>query len=60
MLNFTFHNPTRILFGEGRIKDLAKEIPKEAKILVTYGGGSIKRNGVLDEVKAALQGYDMA
>jgi NADP-dependent alcohol dehydrogenase len=60
MLNFTFHNPTRILFGEGRIKDVAREIPKEAKVLVIYGGGSIKQNGVFDEVKAALLGYDIA
>lgn len=59
MLNFTFYNPTKILFGEGRIKDLAGEIPKGLKILVTYGGGSIKRNGVFDEVKAALQGYEL-
>lgn len=41
------------------IKDIAKEIPKEAKIMITYGGGSVKRNGVLDEVKAALPGYDI-
>lgn len=58
MLNFTFYNPTKILFGEGRIKDLVGEIPKGSKVLVTYGGGSIKRNGVLDEVKTALQGYE--
>ena len=60
MLNFTFYNPTRILFGEGRIKDIAGEIPKESKILMTYGGGSIRRNGVFDEVKTALQGYELA
>jgi NADP-dependent alcohol dehydrogenase len=57
MQNFVFHNPTRIYFGKGRIKVIAKEIPKEAHILITYGGGSIKRNGVLDEVKNALKGY---
>ena len=59
MLNFTFYNPTKILFGEGRIKDVAGEIPKGSRILVTYGGGSIKRNGVFDEVKTALQDYDL-
>jgi NADP-dependent alcohol dehydrogenase len=59
MLNFTFYNPTKILFGKGMIKDIAKEIPKEAKIMITYGGGSVKRNGVLDEVKAALPGDDV-
>jgi NADP-dependent alcohol dehydrogenase len=59
MLNFTFYNPTKIIFGSGTIKDIAKEIPKESKIMITYGGGSVKHNGVLDEVKAALQGYDI-
>ncbi|HPC85650.1 MAG TPA: iron-containing alcohol dehydrogenase [Smithellaceae bacterium] len=59
MNNFTFYNPTKILFGEGRIKDIAEEIPKEAKILMTYGGGSIKRNGVYDEVREALRGFAM-
>ena len=59
MKNFSFYNPTKILFGEGTIKDIAGEIPKGLKILVTYGGGSVKRNGVFDEVKEALQGYEM-
>jgi NADP-dependent alcohol dehydrogenase len=59
MKNFSFYNPTKILFGEGRIKDIAGEIPKGLKILVTYGGGSVKRNGVFDEVKDALQGYEI-
>ena len=59
MKNFSFYNPTKILFGEGRIKDIGGEIPKGSKILVTYGGGSVKRNGVFDEVKEALQGYEM-
>jgi NADP-dependent alcohol dehydrogenase len=45
MLNFNFQNTTRIHFGEGQIKTLNDSIPKTAKILVTYGGGSIKMNG---------------
>ena len=57
MNNFTLYNPTKILFGKGRIKDVAGEIPKGAKVLITYGGGSIKRNGVLDEVNAALEAF---
>ena len=57
MLNFTFHNPTRILFGQGRIADIAKEIPAGAKVLITYGGGSVLKNGTLAEVKAALQAF---
>ncbi|HOX16625.1 MAG TPA: iron-containing alcohol dehydrogenase [Smithellaceae bacterium] len=59
MNNFKFYNPTKILFGEGSIKDMAREIPRGTKILMTYGGGSIKRNGVYNEVKEVLQGYDL-
>ena len=54
MLNFVFHNTTKILFGAGQIAEISKEIPKNAKILITYGGGSVKNNGTLDEVKTAL------
>ncbi len=57
MQNFTFYNPTRILFGTGRIADMAKEIPASARVLITYGGGSIVTTGTLAEVKAALKGY---
>jgi NADP-dependent alcohol dehydrogenase len=60
MLNFTFHNPTKILFGQGRIKGIDKFIPRQSKVLITYGGGSVKRTGILDEVKAALAGYDIS
>jgi NADP-dependent alcohol dehydrogenase len=56
MHNFEFHNPAKILFGEGQIKHIGKEIPADARVLVTYGQGSVKRNGVLDEVRAALAG----
>ncbi len=59
MLNFTFQNPTKILFGKGRIADIKDEIPSESKVLITYGGGSIKSNGVMDQVKNALEGYDV-
>jgi NADP-dependent alcohol dehydrogenase len=55
MQNFTFYNPTKILFGQDRIKDLAKEVPAGQRVLITYGGGSALRNGTLDEVRAALQ-----
>ena len=55
MLNFTFHNPTRIHFGEGQIKAISAEIPADARVLITYGGGSIKQNGVYDQVKSALE-----
>jgi NADP-dependent alcohol dehydrogenase len=57
MLNFSFQNTTQILFGEGQIASLKKHIPSDAKILITYGGGSIKSNGVYDQVTAALSDH---
>ncbi|MBL8250481.1 MAG: iron-containing alcohol dehydrogenase [Candidatus Competibacter sp.] len=56
MLNFSFYNPTKILFGKGQIAAIAKEIAKDQRIMLTYGGGSIKQNGVYDQVLAALVG----
>lgn len=55
MNNFTFRNPTKLIFGKGTIAQIAAEIPVEAKIMMTYGGGSIRRNGVYDQVKVALK-----
>ena len=57
MHNFDFYNPTQILFGQGQIAAIGSLIPPQAKILMTYGGGSIKQNGVYDEVRAALAGH---
>lgn len=54
MLNFSFHNPTKIHFGEEQIQTIASEIPTSAKVLIVYGGGSIKRNGVYQQVIDAL------
>lgn len=51
---FSYHNPTRIHFGEGQIAAITNEIPKSSKVLVLYGGGSIKANGVYDQVAKAL------
>ena len=59
MNNFEFRNPTKILFGQGQIAKLSKEIDKNRKILLTYGGGSIKKNGVYDQVMKALEGYNV-
>jgi len=56
MWNFTYHNPVKILFGKGRIADLDREIPSDARVLLTAGGGSIRTNGVYDQVRAALGG----
>ena len=54
MLNFSFQNPTRIHFGEDQIETISQEIPLDARILLVYGGGSIKSNGVYQQVVAAL------
>ncbi|RNM06588.1 alcohol dehydrogenase [Dickeya undicola] len=59
MQNFTLHTPTKILFGEGQIASLAEQIPADARILITYGGGSIKKNGVFDQVINALKGHNV-
>jgi NADP-dependent alcohol dehydrogenase len=59
MRNFEFKNPTKIIFGKGEIAKLNTEIPKKSKLLLLYGGGSIKRNGVYGQVINALQGYDI-
>lgn len=54
MNNFEFKNPTKIIFGKDSIEKLSNEIPKDAKVLMLYGGGSIKKNGIYDQVKSAL------
>jgi len=59
MNNFVLHTPTRILFGQGQIAHLAAEIPANSKVLITFGGGSVKNNGVMDQVYSALQGFDV-
>ncbi len=55
-MQFELKNPTHIVFGEGQIAALHKLVPAGAKVLLLYGGGSIKRNGVHDPVMAALSG----
>ena len=54
MENFTYHNPTRIHFGRGQIAKINRELPAGARVLLLAGGGSIKKNGVYDQVKTAL------
>lgn len=54
MNNFEFKNPTKIIFGKDTIEKLESEIPSDAKVLLVYGGGSIKKNGIYDQVKTAL------
>ena len=58
MNNFIYHNPTKLVFGKGQIARLPKLIPADKRILITFGGGSVKRNGVYDQVVKALEGRD--
>lgn len=57
MNNFKLHTPTRILFGKGAIVDLRDQIPQDARVLITYGGGSVKKTGVLAQVQDALKDW---
>lgn len=56
-MNYTYFNPTSIEFGTDKIKSIVNYIDKKLKVLVVYGGGSIKKNGVYEQVKTALEGY---
>lgn len=58
MKNFIFQNPTMLVFGKGQIAKLGKLIPGDKKIMVTFGGGSVKKNGIYDQVVEALKGHD--
>jgi NADP-dependent alcohol dehydrogenase len=60
MTNFTYYNPVKIVFGKGMIAELKNLIPAGTKVLLTYGGGSIKKNGVYDQVRQALSGHAVA
>lgn len=54
MLNFNFYNPTRIIFGQDRLSSLDSLVPASAKVLITYGGGSAQKSGLIDKITAAL------
>lgn len=55
MRNFRFINPVELIFGKGKIATLADKIKPGTRVMMTYGGGSIKRNGVYEQVMAALK-----
>lgn len=55
MKNFTFQNPTKLVFGKGQIAKLSNLIPADASLMITYGFGSVKKNGVYDQVVDALK-----
>ncbi|GGD45419.1 NADH-dependent alcohol dehydrogenase [Malaciobacter pacificus] len=57
-MEFSFHNPTGIEFGKGKIKEISNLIPKDKKVLVVYGGGSVKNNGAYDQVTEALKDHE--
>lgn len=59
MNNFEYHNTTHIIFGQDTIARIEDLIPKESKILIAYGGGSIFKNGVMDQVKKALHEHEV-
>lgn len=59
MTNFDLYNPTNYIFGKGQIAKLSELIPTNSKILLAYGGGSIFKNGVYDQVKSALSSVEM-
>lgn len=58
MFNFIFQNTTKLVFGRGQIAQLQHLIPKDKKVLITFGGGSVKRNGVYDQVTEALKDHN--
>ena len=55
MFNFVFQNTTKLVFGRGQIAQLQTLIEKDKKVLITFGGGSVKRNGVYEQVREALK-----
>lgn len=59
MLNFELYNPVNYVFGKGQIAKLTDLVPTNTKILLAYGGGSIFKNGVYDQVKTALPKHDI-
>ena len=59
MLNFELYNPTQLIFGKGQIEKLSTLVPSGSKILLAYGGGSIFKNGVYEQVKTALSGFEV-
>jgi len=59
MLNFELYNPTKLVFGKGQIEKLSSIIPSNAKILLAYGGGSIFKNGIHEQVRKSLEGFEI-
>ncbi|WP_421202110.1 alcohol dehydrogenase [Aeromonas enteropelogenes] len=59
MNNFTLHTPTKVLFGKGQIAQLREQLPADARVLITYGGGSVVRSGLLAQIRSELAGMTL-
>ncbi|MEL3920844.1 alcohol dehydrogenase [Aeromonas enteropelogenes] len=59
MNNFTLHTPTKVLFGKGQIAQLREQLPADARVLITYGGGSVVRSGLLAQIRTELVGMTL-
>ncbi|UAK72620.1 alcohol dehydrogenase [Aeromonas enteropelogenes] len=59
MNNFTLHTPTKVLFGKGQIAQLREQLPADARVLITYGGGSVVRSGLLAQIRTELAGMTL-
>ena len=59
MLNFIYKNQTEILFGKGQMSEITSRLPENAKVLLLFGGGSIKKNGVYDQAMSTLADVDV-
>lgn len=59
MRNFNYYNPVKIIFGKGRLDEIGEYIPKSSKIMITYGGGSIKNNGIYESLMNKLSGFSI-
>ncbi|MFM5699234.1 alcohol dehydrogenase [Aeromonas veronii] len=59
MNNFTLHTPTKILFGQGQIAQLREQLPSDARVMITYGGGSVVRSGLLEQIRSELAGMTL-
>ncbi|MFQ2126067.1 alcohol dehydrogenase [Aeromonas jandaei] len=59
MNNFTLHTPTKILFGQGQIAQLRDQLPSDARVMISYGGGSVVRSGLLEQIRSELAGFTL-
>ena len=59
MNNFTLHTPTKILFGQGQLAQLREQLPSDARVMITYGGGSVVRSGLLEQIRNELAGMTL-